>query len=214
MTQTIFGIFNDQEDVEEAITELRAQGFKPKDISILMQDRTQAQEISTNTGTDVTGGAASGATTGALIGGLAGFLASIALPGIGAFFIGGPIAAALGITGAAASTVSGATTGAVAGGFLGALMGFGLNENDAKHYESRVRDGAILVAVPALEDEADIVKEIFDEYDASDIKTITNKEETRARAVSEREYAQHSYAGAKGGKVRESRRKRGPRFAA
>lgn len=214
MTKTIIGIFDARHDVEEAINELRGQGFNPKDISIVMRDKSQAQEIGTDTGADVTGGAASGATTGAIIGGLAGLLASFVIPGLGAFFIGGPIAAALGLTGAAASTVSGATTGAVAGGLLGALMGFGLNETEAKHYESRVEEGAILVAVPALEDETDIVKEIFDEYDATDIKTIANAEDTRGEAVTQREYAHHTYAGAKGGRVREHRRKRGPRFVA
>src|SRR3989344_5832380 len=50
---------------------------------------------------------------------------------------GGTVAAALGITGAAATAVSAATTGALAGGLLGGLIAIGIPDKEAKIYEQR-----------------------------------------------------------------------------
>lgn len=205
MAKMIIGVFNDKNNVITAIDELREKEFNPQDFSIVMKDTRTAEDISDETGIDVAGGAISGATTGALLGGLAGLLASVALPGLGAFFIGGPIAAALGLTGAAAATVSGAATGAVAGGLIGALMGLGLTEDEAREYETRISEGAILVAVPAADEDIAFVQEVFEQNDASDVKTIHQSDEVYKvpeangnYTAHERHYA-HAYAGAKGG---------------
>ena len=210
MQKTIFGIFTDRQRVEECINRLKDEGFDAQDISIVMKDRREAQEMGENTGTDIVGGAASGATTGALLGGLAGLVASFMLPGLGAFFIGGPLAAALGLTGAAASTVSGAATGAVAGGLLGALTGFGLSREDAKHYEERVNEGAILVAVPVNERQESMVERVFTDYDATDIKSVAYSQESMrdepyerssyAPRFSEPDKSSYGQAGMKGGR--------------
>ncbi len=176
MTKTLIGIFTDREAVERTIDKLRNKNFDAKDVSIVMRDSEEAKELKESTGADVAGGAVSGMTTGALLGGLAGLLASFVIPGLGAFFIGGPIAAALGLTGAAASTVSGAATGAVAGGLIGALTGLGLSDDEAKHYESRVKEGAILVAVPVTEENQAYAQGVFEENNASDVKTVTQSE--------------------------------------
>lgn len=221
MTRTILGIFESRENIENAISSLREKGFDPKDLSIVMRDQQEAEKIGEDTGVDVAGGAVSGATTGAVLGGLAGLLAASVIPGLGAFFIGGPIASALGLTGAAAATVSGATTGAVAGGLLGALMGFGLSEDEARHYESRVKEGAILLAVPVEETEEPYVQKVFEEFGASDVKTITSTEtmhqNTRTKqyadmaepeAIEEQQFTQRqsmSAMGAKGGKAAEKK---------
>jgi hypothetical protein len=215
MTKTVLGIFAEQEDAEDAISRLKDSGYDPKDISIVMRDNRMSEDISDNTGTNVVGGALSGATTGALLGSLAGLLASFAIPGLGAFFIGGPIATALGLTGAAATTASGAATGALAGGLIGALTGFGLSEEEARIYEERLREGGILVAVPARVDEEAGVEEIFADSNADDIKTVTAEDDRDVyderpmdyRAVDEREeeyisYRQPVHATAKGGKAR------------
>lgn len=171
--KTIIGIFSDRIDVEDAIEELRDSGFDAKDVSIVMQDKKESAAIANDTGANVAGGAVSGATTGAVLGGLAGLVSAIALPGLGAFFIGGPIAAALGLTGAAAATVSGVTTGAVAGGLVGALIGMGLPQDEAEYYEGRVREGAILVAIPATSTaQQDEIVRILDGFDAEDVKII------------------------------------------
>ena len=174
MAKTVIGVFSDKDNVEEVIDELQDEGFNPKDFSIVMRDRADAEEISTNTGADVAAGAMSGATTGAVVGALAGLLAATVIPGLGAFLIGGPIAAAFGLGGAAATTISGAATGAVAGGILGALMNLGLSRDEAEYYQNRVEQGAILVAVPAGNRNVSFIRNIFDNYNASDVKVISN----------------------------------------
>ena len=163
----------EQKAAEEAIEELKTKGYDAKDISIVMKDSDAGSELSEDTDTKVAGSAVTGATGGAVIGGLAGLLASIALPGIGAFLIGGPIAAALGLTGTAASVASGAATGAMAGGILGALTGLGLSEDEAKAYEERINEGGILVAVPLSDNNDPSVKDILTQHGAEDVKSFS-----------------------------------------
>lgn len=173
MAKTVLGIFTQRDDAENAINRLKEEGYKPEDISIVMKDTAEGRKIADDTGADAVGGAVTGATTGAVLGGLAGLLASYAIPGLGAFFIGGPVAAALGLTGAAAATASGATTGALAGGLLGVLTGLGLSEDEARSYESRIKEGGILVAVPARNDEEKDVENILSDSDADQIKSVS-----------------------------------------
>lgn len=203
MTYTIFGIFGDRRDAEDAVSELESAGYNPRDISVVMKDRNEGQRFENNTGANVAGGAAAGATTGAVIGGVAGLLigiGAIAIPGIGAVLIGGPLAAALGLTGAAATTVAGAVTGAVAGGLVGALTGLGVPESDARVYEERVNAGGILLAVPALDDEVDDVRSILEDCNADQIRSVTipsgsklyaDRESTHYRRSREREETRH-----------------------
>jgi uncharacterized membrane protein len=172
MAKTVLGIFSDSENAENAINTLKDAGYNPKDISIIMKDKREGKEIAENTGSNMVEGAVSGATTGAILGGLAGLLASFVIPGLGAFFIGGPLAAALGLTGAAATTASGAATGALAGGLLGALTSLGLSEDEAKTYEEKVRSGGILLAVPARTGEEAEVESLLSDSGADDIKSV------------------------------------------
>lgn len=202
MSKTVLGIFADQENAVDAIEELKDLGYNPKDLSIVMKDEVIEEQIARDTGADFAGGAASGATTGAILGGLAGLVAAFAIPGLGAFFIGGPIAAALGLTGAVAATTSGAVTGAVAGGLLGALMGLGLSEDEAETYEAHIRAGGILVAVPARTDEEAEVEDILADTGANDIRTVGGEERV-ARFEDEEvvdRTGEYAYAGVKGGK--------------
>lgn len=173
--KTVIGIFDNKEDADHGLDELRDAGYNPKDISILMKNRDNMVENVSSPGTRVGEGAATGATTGAVLGGLAGLLigiGAISIPGIGAFLIGGPIAAALGITGAAATTAEGAMTGALAGGILGGLTGLGIPRDQAEVYERRVNEGAILVMVPLRRDDQDDVTDILEDNDATDVKTF------------------------------------------
>lgn len=175
MADIVFGVFTEKDDAEDAIEELKDSGFDPKDISIMMKDTFEGQELASDTGTNVAEGAVSGAATGGVIGAIAGLLigvGAITIPGLGPLLIGGPLAAALGLTGAAATTLSGAATGVLAGGLLGALMGLGIPEEDARVYERHLNEGAILVAVPVLErNEAD-VRDILEDNGADRVRTI------------------------------------------
>lgn len=211
--RTILGIFDNRENAESAIFDFEAVGLAPKDISLVMKDASVAHDISDNTDVDVIEGAATGITTGAALGGLAGLLVgmgTIAIPGIGGLLIGGPLAAALGLTGATATTISGAATGALAGGLLGALLGLGLSEEDAMIYEQSIREGGILVAVPASSDQYEDVREIMKGNGATQIKTLSYQDIREKRYADEdvelpyMEGVQPSYShiGAKGGKTK------------
>lgn len=179
MAKTILGIFQNQANAEEALTELEDAGYNVKDISIIMKDRGQAEALRSSTGANIGEGVAEGVTTGAVIGGLAGLLigvGAIAIPGVGALLIGGPLSAALGLTGAAATTVSGAATGAIAGGLLGALVNLGLPEENAREYETRIREGGILLAVPVSNTQVGEVRGVFTEHNATKIDSVTEQE--------------------------------------
>lgn len=197
MRKTILGIFSERNDAEEAIYDLEATGYKTKDISIIMRDQGEREKLAHNTGANVAEGAVTGATTGGVIGGIAGLLigiGAIAIPGIGPLLIGGPIASALGLTGAAASTVSGAITGALAGGLVGVLVGIGISEEDARIYEERIREGGILVAVPAQLGMEEEVREILSENGADQIRAIPTYARQK-RAEEDKEDLEEYYSG-------------------
>jgi hypothetical protein len=167
MERTIIGVFSNREHAEMAITDLRSLGLADADISYVYSSdgKTVTED---GGGTKVGSGAAAGATTGAVLGAIAGLaVANGILPGLGTLFVAGPLAAALGLTGAAATTAAGAATGLAAGGFLGALAGLGVNEDEAKVYEERVRLGGILVT--AHTNNAMGVKEVFTRHSAEEI---------------------------------------------
>lgn len=176
MNRMILGIFSDSNRAEDAIDELEASGFDPKDISVVMKDRAEVREA---TGSEkVIEGAASGVATGGVLGGLAGLLigiGAIAIPGIGGLLIGGPLAVALGLTGVAATTVSGAVTGAFAGGLVGALVGLGVPEQQAKVYEEEIKSGSILIALGTGEADESEAKSILESHRADHIRTINQE---------------------------------------
>jgi len=66
-------------------------------------------------------------------------IGTIAIPGIGPFIAAGPIMSALAVTGA----------GGLFGGIAGAMIGVGLPDYVAKHYEHRLKEGGILLSVHA-----------------------------------------------------------------
>lgn len=209
MAKTVLGLFDSRVNAQDVITVLQAEGYNPKDISIVMRDMQEGQEVADSTGARVAGGAVTGASTGGMLGALAGLLVGTGvIPGLGAFLIGGPLAVALGLTGVAATTISGAATGALAGGILGALMGLGIPEEDARVYEERLKEGAILLAIPARPGDELHVKEILEEGDATDIKTLDTsfQREMGDVAFTESTTPQHIYAGAKGGTSSRSRK--------
>lgn len=212
MAEVVLGLFTEQNDAKAAIDILKNRGYDPKDLSIVMRDG-RGKAISRDTGVSIAEGAVSGATAGAVLGGLAGLLASTVIPGLGALFVGGPIATALGLTGAAATTVSGAATGVLAGGLIGALTGFGLSREEAQMYESRIKEGAILLAVPARFGEEAQVRHILMDVNATDVKTVVAPEraeelETEAQQAYN-SYQQPRYAyGLKGGRSRRGMRRK------
>lgn len=175
LNQTLTGLFSTRQEAEAAIDELKLRGVNSSDVSILVQEEVVHARNTNTTAENVADGAGSGTATGAAVGGLLGLLVGIgalAIPGIGALFIAGPIATALGLTGVAATTVSGALSGALAGGLIGALVGLGFSKEDAELYERRIKAGDVLVAVTvraAVVAERE-VRDIFDLHGAEEVR--------------------------------------------
>ena len=111
---TIIGVFKDRYKAEAAINEIKSMGVADTDISCIYKDKDGDAKDS-QTGDKVGSGAVTGATTGTVLGTIAGLVvANGILPGLGTLFVAGPIATALGFTGAAATAIAGAATGAAA----------------------------------------------------------------------------------------------------
>jgi len=136
---TVVGLFRSQPDAERAIRHLKASAFADHQVGVLMQDPEAGRQLAEDTGTKAGEGAKAGAIGGGLLGGLVGLLGAIAIPGIGPIVAGGALA----------STLAGAGIGAAAGGLLGALMGMGIPEEEARYYESGLKEGGILITVDA-----------------------------------------------------------------
>lgn len=163
---TVAGVFESQGDAEKALNELKDAGFSPDQVSVVAKDTRETQSMVERS--DMAGAETSGAATGALLGGLTGGIAGW-LVGIGALAIPGigPIVAA----GALATTLGGAAVGAVAGGLIGALVGAGIPEDDARTYESHVKEGRILItAQAATGQQAEAARDAFDRYGGSDVR--------------------------------------------
>ncbi len=141
----VFGIYTTRHQAEQGVGRLREGGFSTEDISILLKDSLGSEDFAHEKGTEVApDSTAAGVKTGGAIGGTLGLLAGIsalAIPGVGPLIAAGPIMAAL-----AGLGVGGAFGGAV-GGVIAGLVGVGVPEYDAKRYESRLMDGAVLLSV-------------------------------------------------------------------
>jgi hypothetical protein len=136
----VYGIYANRTAVEDAVDELKAEGFRNTDISVLLPENVGTKEFAHEKNTKAPEGTATGVTTGAVVGGALGWLAGIgalAIPGVGPFIAAGPIMGLL----------SGVGVGGVVGGVAGALIGMGIPEYEAKRYEGMVREGGILLSV-------------------------------------------------------------------
>ncbi len=162
---SVFGILPTRAAIEEAAGQLRAQGFRATDISVLLPDNPGSKDLVHEKATKAPEGAATGAGSGAAIGATLGWLAAvgtIAVPGIGPLIAAGPIVAAL----------AGAGAGGAVGGIAGALVGVGIPEYEAKRYEGRVRGGGLLLSVHADNSEwARKAVDILEEVGAEDVAT-------------------------------------------
>lgn len=147
----VAGLFPDLARAKDAVKDLKGAGFTDKDIGLAMQHPAQkegtAEAVS---GTRATEEAATGAIGGGVLGGLAGLLVAagvVAIPGVGSLLAGGSLASLLGSTGV--SVAAGAGLGAATGGLVGALVGLDIPESEARHFETAIRSGRVLVLVKA-----------------------------------------------------------------
>jgi len=162
-SKSVFGIYLTRNEVESAVTAMRAAGFSNSDVSVLLPENLGSRELVTEKGTKAPEGAVVGASSGAALGGALGWLVGIgalAIPGIGPVIAAGPLVAAL----------AGIGVGGALGGFTGVLVGVGIPEYEAKRYEGRLLKGGILVAVHCdTSDEIKRAKSIMEITGAEDI---------------------------------------------
>ena len=136
---TVVGLFRENSHAEQAIRDLKSAGFTEEQIGVAMRNRDEQQKLMEDSGSQAAEGAATGAMSGGIVGGLIGLLGSLLIPGVGPIVVGGVLA----------STLAGAGIGAATGGLIGALMGLGLPEEDARHFDTGIQSGGILVTVNA-----------------------------------------------------------------
>lgn len=145
------GMFRDRESAERAYNSLHSRGYSQDEINLMMSDETrnkhfknseQESDLGNKAMEGAGAGSAIGGTAGAIIGAIAAIGTAVAIPGLG-LVVAGPIAAGL----------AGAGAGGLTGGIVGALIGSGIPEDRAKHYESGIKEGGIVMGVNPRNDE-------------------------------------------------------------
>ncbi len=152
MMNRVTAVFANRGDAEKAVDWLRSNGVSNDHISVLahhaadtaaVAQRTGAERVDDDPGSDMARGAGTGLAAGAGVGLLFG-LAAAAIPGIGPFITAGALTHVLGVTGGAAA--AGAIVGGTSGAVAGALSKWGLDKADANYYGGEVERGGVFVA--------------------------------------------------------------------
>ena len=139
---TAVGVFDNHTDAQRAVNELRRSGFTESEIGVASRNGESVSGATTtgDKGSNVAAGATAGVAGGAGVGALWGLgIAAGLLPAIGPVIAGGTLAAIL----------ASAATGAAAAGVAGALVGLGIPEDEAKHYDSEFQAGRTIITVKA-----------------------------------------------------------------
>ena len=161
MKHSVYCIAANRVQAETIVDALKNAGFASSDISVLMADQARTKEFAEAKHTNAPGGAAAGAGIGGILGWLAG-IGMLAIPGVGPFIAAGPIMGAL----------SGAAAGEAAGGIIGALTSMGVADEHARVYDTRIRNGGVLVSVHTeTAAQADGAREIFRRHNAENVNS-------------------------------------------
>jgi uncharacterized protein (TIGR02271 family) len=162
--QTVVGIFEDHQQAQKAVNELKRAGFTDAQIGVAGRNYDGASGTLTGDGDDQDSyageGAAAGLAAGAGVGALWGLgILSGVMPVIGPAIAGGTLGIIL----------SSAAAGAAAAGLTGALVGMGIPKDEAEFYESEFRSGRTIVTVACngRESEATSLLRRFGGYDIS-----------------------------------------------
>lgn len=167
-TTRAVGLFSNRRDAEAALHRLRDIGFDMNRVSVVTRHEEDGNiaeaDVEQTTGDQVKGGAGAGAVAGTTAGGLIGLVGSLgvlAIPGVGP-------AAELGLI--LANTLVGGGIGAVGGGLVGALIGWGLPEDQAQYYNTRVYEhGDYLILMEGTEQEIRNAEALLNDYKVRDL---------------------------------------------
>ena len=182
MSKAVICIAKNEAQTHTIVAFLQNAGVPTSDISVLMPDRTASRDFAHEHNTKTPEGTAIGAGAGGIAGGVLGLLAGIgalAIPGVGPLIAAGPIMAAL----------SGAAVGAAVGGIAGALIGMGIPEYEAKQYETKVKQGNILISVHTHDsDNAKHIQEIMQTANAEDVSITGEASVKKSDVANETSY--------------------------
>jgi uncharacterized membrane protein len=163
---TVIGLFEHYEEADGALKELNEMGFGKDEISVVAPEEKVGSKLSVNQQD-----AGTTAKTGALFGGLTGLLigvGAILVPGVGPILTAGALATAIG------TTAAGAGIGAAAGGIRGSLREMKVPDAEAKIIENGMRNGGIMVAVIAGENNTTAVKEVMKRWNTNALEIRRN----------------------------------------
>ncbi|MCX7843316.1 MAG: general stress protein [Clostridia bacterium] len=163
MSRTLVAVFDSYERAENAASQIKSNGLRTEDISIVAKQGDKYETNNTNDrgitasmgtmgskGRQINDNISDGVVTGGILGGLAGLLigaGSMAIPGFGIIAAAGPI--------------TGLLSGAVTGGIVGGLIDLGIPENKSRQYETDIKAGKILFSMRTDEDKIDKVASIL-----------------------------------------------------
>jgi uncharacterized membrane protein len=164
MSRTVAAIFDNRDYAEMAAREIKNQGLRTDDISIVAKegetgDRGMTAEMGRGT-RGVNDNISDGVLGGGVLGGLAGLLigaGSMVIPGLGIIAAAGPI--------------TGLLSGAVTGGVVGGLVDLGIPENRSRQYESDIKAGKILFSMKAEDNNIDKIASILRSNGAVSVDT-------------------------------------------
>lgn len=151
------GLYSDRDEVRRVLFELRQAAFKDSQIGLVTRDAegTVTADSVEEAPDHLGDGAVAGATAGVGLGALWGWaVVAGLLPAIGPAIAGGALV----------SILASAATGAAALGLTGALLGMGIPEEEARHYEEQLQAGRTVVTVQAGDryEEACVILQRFD----------------------------------------------------
>jgi len=181
---TVVGVFDNRAEADRAVDDLRSAGFRAEQIGVAVRNDDKADPD--ETASKMATGAATGALAGAGVGGLVGLgILTGLIPGIGPAIAAGTMGVIL----------ANAAGGAAIAGIAGALIGLGIPDDEAAHYEKEFKAGRTIVTVRDVEDRYDDAWAILQRHGAFNKqfprkrtrKTATAKTATRSRAKTEAE---------------------------
>ena len=143
--RVVVGVFFERAFAEQALLDLRNNGFREDQIGFLVRDPetgTPTEKLEEMApGSELDKGAATGAMTGGILGGVAGAAAALLIPGLGPAIAGGILT----------TTLGGVVFGAAAGGLIGAFVHIGISEEHAHYYAQEFQQGRTIIIVQADE---------------------------------------------------------------
>lgn len=142
MSKTVVGLFDNIDYAEMAARQIKDQGLRTEDISIVSKRGEEGSDINDNISDGTMYGGALGGVAGLLIG-----AGALMVPGLGIIAAAGPIAGAL--------------SGGITGGIVGGLLDLGIPERESRRYEDDVRHGKILFSMETDEDKINSVSSIL-----------------------------------------------------